>query len=96
MPVFPLCPVPTSQLLTTLKFVDLPLLDGNEQTQSIVKLMRLLQFGGFFHDQAGLNTLNSVKHIRKLLKMDRDFDVEVVQEKIEDFCRKRKISLDRN
>ena len=58
--------------------------------------MRLLQYGGFFHDQTGLNTLNSIKHIRKLLKMDRNFDVEVVQEKIEDFCQKSKTSLHRN
>ena len=65
--------------------------DCEAQTQSIVKLMRLLQFGGFFKDQTGLNTLNSIKHIRKLLNMNRDFRVEVVQEKIENFLKKSKI-----
>ena len=57
--------------------------------------MRLLQFGGFFKDQSGLNTLQSIKHIRELLDMDRDFQVEVVQERIEDFCQKSKITHER-
>ena len=54
--------------------------------------MRLLQFGGFFKDQSGLNTLHSIKHIRELLNLNRDFGVEVVQQRIEDFCQKSKIS----
>ena len=60
-----------------------------EQAQAVGDLMKLFENGGFLRDCNGLNSLDSIKELAKILKIP-EFKFQIKNELITDVCRNSK------
>ena len=62
---------------------------GQDQQQSIENLRYLFENGGFLRDSNGLNSLDSIKQLAKMLGID-EFKFQIKVKPITEICRKSK------
>ena len=60
-----------------------------------MNLMNLFENGSFLRDTNGLNSLDSIKRLAKILNIS-EFTFQIKKELITDFCRKSKIEAAEN
>ena len=63
-----------------------------EQEQAVGDLMKLFENGGFLRDCNGLNSLDSIKQLAKILNIP-EFEFQIKTELITDVCRNSKFHV---